>query len=75
MFISGTLSKATMSGSTTRFPDCSESVTPDMPSPLLDEAGLDRVILVQAVVADNETRHMLKLAEDLDFIKGVISRP
>ena len=46
--------------------------TPDMLEPLCRKAGLDGVVVVQAAAAANETAYMFRIAEEEDFIKGVI---
>jgi L-fuconolactonase len=40
--------------------------------PLLDEAGIEGTVLVQAVPAVAETRHLLALAKEHAFVKGVV---
>lgn len=45
---------------------------PEDLAPLLDAAGIDGTIIVQAAPTEAETRFMLGLAEANDFVKGVV---
>ncbi len=45
---------------------------PDDLRPMLDDAGIDGTVLVQAAPTDAETDFMLSLGESNDFIKGVV---
>jgi L-fuconolactonase len=45
---------------------------PDDLAPLLDGAGIDGTVLVQAAATVNETEYMLGLADATPFIKGVV---
>ena len=45
---------------------------PDDLRPLLAEAGVDRTILVQAAPTVEETRFLLDIAADTDFVAGVV---
>ena len=44
---------------------------PDL-APLLDAAGIEGTVLVQAAPTETETEFMLELAEANDFVKGVV---
>lgn len=41
-------------------------------APLLDDAGIEGTVIVQAAPTEAETRFMLELAEANDFVKGVV---
>ena len=41
-------------------------------APLLDAAGIEGTVLVQAAPTEAETQFMLELAEANDFVKGVV---
>ena len=45
---------------------------PDDLAPLLEAAGIDGTVIVQAAPTEEETRFMLELAEANDFVKGVV---
>lgn len=45
---------------------------PDDLGPLLKERGIARTVLVQTISSLDETREFLKLADDTDFIAGVV---
>jgi len=44
---------------------------PDI-EPLLHAQGIDGTVLVQAAPTEAETRHLLKLAESAEFVRGVV---
>ncbi len=46
--------------------------TPDDLAPHLQEAGIHKTVLVQAAPTLAETRYLLELADDTDFIAGVV---
>ena len=45
---------------------------PDQLRPLIKEAGVDYTVIVQAAQSVEETRWLLELAEETDFVAGVV---
>lgn len=45
---------------------------PDELQPLLDQAGIDKTVLVQAAASVEETRYLLDIADDHPFVAGVV---
>jgi L-fuconolactonase len=45
---------------------------PDELRPLLERARIDRTVLVQTISSVEETEHFLAIAEDTDFVGGVV---
>ena len=45
---------------------------PDELRPLLDEAGVDKTVIVQAHASVEETEWCLEIAKDTDFVAGVV---
>ncbi|NRB70884.1 MAG: amidohydrolase family protein, partial [Xanthomonadales bacterium] len=45
---------------------------PDELQPLLERAGVDRTVLVQAAATTAETRYLLAIAEQYSMVAGVV---
>ncbi len=55
-----------------RFPDLRRRATPGDLRPLLDANGIDRAVIVQAAPSTDETRYLLAIAGEVDWIAGVV---
>lgn len=55
-----------------RFPNLRRRATPADLRPLLDASLIDRAVIVQAAPSTDETRYLLSIARELDWIAGVV---